>query len=196
MAPHVDTALPQGSAAGSSGGSRRPLLLGTLQKHQLHKNTCTVSGQRSLNPVSHLWQWPQMDTEGRERTRQAYKILPSDTSPSALSVCNYFQVRRFSELDGVSPYLGSSMDFSARYFFSFLLGPKRVLASTTSSRNNLPRFGTHSVENHLLLLWTWLLLVLFNVLVLKETLNGWPLSTPLRATPEPGKLYLRHPTGF
>lgn len=59
----------------------RPLLWGTLQKYQCHKNTRTVSDQRSLNPVSGPWQWPQMDTEGRERTRQAHMILPSLYSP-------------------------------------------------------------------------------------------------------------------
>lgn len=59
----------------------RPLLWGTLQKYQHHKNTRTVSDQRSLNPVSGPWQRPQMDTEGRERTRQAHMILPSLYSP-------------------------------------------------------------------------------------------------------------------
>lgn len=89
-----------------------------------------------------------------------------------LPVCYYFQIRGFSELGGVSLYLGSSMDFSSRYFFSYLLSPERVLASTTSFSNNFPRSATLSMKNHLLFLCTWLLLALCNVLV--ETLMADP----------------------
>lgn len=113
---------------GAQKGCHGPLLWGTLQKYQFHKNTHNVADKRSLYPDSGLWQWPQMDTEGEEITRQAYMILPSLYSPCL----HLFSGRGLPEPDRVSPCLGSSMDFSR--YFSFLLSPERVLASTSSSR--------------------------------------------------------------
>lgn len=147
MLPHVHTALPQGSAAGSSERQLQTSPLGHPTETPVSQEHLHCVRSKSLNPVSHLWQRPQMDTEGRERTRQAYMILPSGTSPSVLSLClQLFSGQGIFWAGRVSPYLGSSMDFSTSYFSSFLLGPERVLASTTSFSNSLPRCGTHSIR--------------------------------------------------
>ena len=200
MVLQIATALPQGSAAGELRGAAADLSCWALYRSTSFTRTpvlCQIKGPQAQYldfDSGHKW----ILREEKEQDKHIWYFLLC-----TLPVCNYFQVRGFSEPDGVSPYLGSSMDFFSRHFFSFFLSPERVLASTTSFRHNFPRSATNSTKNHLLLLWTWLLLALFNVLVLEKTLNDWPLSIPLHATPEPrdlhhipGKLSLFLPTGF
>lgn len=85
MVLHIHTALPLGSASGVlKRGCCRPLLWGTLWKYQFQKNTCTVSDQRSLNPVSELWEWPEMREEKLRDNHMWYFLL------CTLSVYNDF----------------------------------------------------------------------------------------------------------